>query len=73
MLLDLEEWIVSGNGQTQRVAKQNVSNIKSIWLTVDEKMLLQPNKLVSFSDLEDRYFLPIFSKMKENTRKPKEF
>jgi len=45
LLANFERWLVFGNGKTQRLAGQTVSNLKDVWKTIDTKFSLYPNEI----------------------------
>lgn len=67
LLQDFENWNTFANGQTTKSAKQTVSNLTSIWKVLDDKMRLRPNKLASYQDLEDKFFVPLFLKIQQKS------
>ena len=66
---DFQRWLEVSNSSTTNSAKQIVSNLKEIWQKLDPHCNVTPNKLASYEDLEDVYFLPIFMNLKENIRR----
>ena len=70
MLKDFEKWMAIANAKTAKVAKQTVTNLREIWLKVDSGLELYPiNKLSSLNAIEDNFFLPLYIKIRENSKK----
>ena len=68
MIQDFEKWVSVANAKTEKVAKQTANNLKEIWLRIDSRLSLYPNKLASLNDIEDNFFLPLYIKIRENAK-----
>ena len=58
-----------GNGKTPKVAAQTVANLREIWKKLDPTFSLFPNQLAAHGKLEDIYFIPLYLKIKENSKR----
>jgi len=71
MLKDFKTWLVQGFGKTAKVASQTISSLQEIWKSIDPTMDIVNNKLKA-CDVEDYYFVPLFTTIKEQMDLPQE-
>ncbi|XP_066924383.1 uncharacterized protein [Clytia hemisphaerica] len=63
---DFNDWLQHVLNHSPRASKQIVTNLQEIWLSVDPTLTLYPNKLSDTNALEDSFFLPHFTKLKDH-------
>ncbi|XP_066934202.1 uncharacterized protein [Clytia hemisphaerica] len=54
--------------KTEKGAKQAASNLSKVWKCIDSELSLYPNMLADSALLEDKFFLPLFIKIRNNSK-----
>ena len=63
---DFQDWLKNVLNHSPRASKQIATNLREIWLLLDPTLSLYPNKLADTNMIEDNFFIPYFTKIKDD-------